>query len=163
MPAGEPKRSAGAAGRNTALATWLPRALWPLPGMLFGAVIGFHLHFRQPGLNTDTAAPLFFAALWAVAGMLVGAVCTIGAGWLIELVLRRVLPGVPWLAGGITVACLAGLCLALYAPIERQLPALLWPKKPHPLLRPLAPQESACRQAPPAEPKARQAWELECR
>ena len=163
MPAGESKRHASTAGRETSAAVWLPRVLWPRPGMLMGAVIGFHLYFRQPGLNTDTAAPLFFAILWAMGGTLLGAVCTTCAGWLIELAMRRMLPRMPLVASGVTVACLAGVCLALYAPIENRLPALFWPKKQQAPVRPPLPQGSACKQAPPADTKARQAWELECR
>ncbi len=163
MPAGESKRSTSAAGRGTSAAAWLPRVLWPLPGMLMGAAIGFHLYFRQPGLNTDTAAPLILAAFWALGGMLLGALCTTGAGWLIELVMRRILPGMPLVAGGVALACLTGLCLALYAPIESRLPTLLWPGKQQAPVRPPPPRESACKQVPPADAKGRQAWELECR
>ena len=163
MPAGESKRSTSANGSDASAAVWLPRVLWPLPGMLMGAAIGFHLYFRQPGLNTDTAAPLFFALLWALGGMLLGAGGTTCAGWLIELASRRLLPGMPLMASGVTVACLIGLCLALYAPIGNRLPALLWPKKQQAPVRPPLPQESACKQAPPADTKARQAWDLECR
>ena len=163
MPAGESKRSTSAAGRDTALAVWLPRVLWPLSGLLTGAAIGFHLYFRQPGLNTDTAAPLFFAVFWALGGMLLGALCTTCAGWLIELALRRLLHGMPLMASGVTVACLIGLCLVLYAPIENRLPALVWPKKQQAPVRPPLPRESVCKQTPPADTKARQAWDLECR
>ena len=163
MPAGESKRGKSATGSDASVAVWLPRVLWLVPGMLMGAAIGFHLYFRQPGLNTDTAAPLFFAVLWALGGLLLGAVCATCAGWLIELGLRRLLPRMPLVASGITVACLAGLCLAIYAPIESRLPALFWPNKQQVPVRPPSPQESACKQAPPADPKARQAWELECR
>lgn len=163
MSAGESKRRAGADGRDTALALWLPRLLWPLPGMLAGATIGFHLYFRQPGLNTDTAAPLFFSVAWALVGVLLGALCTSFAGWLIELAMRRVFPTMPLVASGVTVACLAGLCVALYAPIESRLPGLFWPKKQQVPLQPPPPQSSACKQAPPTDLKARKAWELECR
>jgi hypothetical protein len=163
MTGDESKRRASADSRDKALAVWLPRLLWPLPGMLIGAAIGFHLYFRQPGLNTDTAAPLFFSVLWSLGGMVFGALCTTCAGWLIELVLRRLLPGTPLMASGVTVVCLIGLCLALYAPIESRLPALLLPKKHQAPVRPPPAQESVCKQAPPADTKARQAWELECR
>jgi hypothetical protein len=93
----------------------------------------------------------------------VGALCTTCVGWLIELTLRRLLPGMPLMASGVTVACLSGLCLAIYAPIENHLPALFWPKKQPAPVRPPPPRESACKQAPPADAKARQAWDLECR
>ena len=163
MPAGESRRSTSAAGRGTSATVWLPRVLRPLPSMLMGAAIGFHLYFRHPGLNTDSAAPLFFAVLWALGGMLLGAMCTTCAGWLIELALRRLLPGMPLLASSVALACLTSLCLALYAPIESRLPDLLWPKKQQAPVRPPPLRESACKQAPPADAKARQAWELECR
>lgn len=163
MPAGESNVGASADRRNKPLAVWLARLLWPLPGMLSGAAIGFHLYFRQPGLNTDTVAPLFFAVWWALAGLLCGALCAAGAGWLIEALMRRLLPGLPLLASGVTLASLIGLCLALYAPIESRLPGLLWPKKQQARVQAPLPPVSPCKQAPPADLAARKAWELECR
>ena len=146
------------------LALWLLRLAWPLPGALSGAYLGFHLYFRQPGLNTDTFAPLFLAGLWAVGGMLSGALCSVIAGGLLELALRRMLPARPLLAGSLAIVCLIGLCLALPGPLVARLPGLLWPAQQaaaSPLLPPSQP--SPCTQAPPVDGAARKAWELECR
>ena len=163
MSAGESNLRASAERRDKPSAVWLARLLWPWPGMWIAAAIGFHLYFRQPGLNSDTAAPLFFAVFWAFAGMLSGALGAACAGCLIEALMRRLLPGMPLLASGVTLACLTGLCLALYAPIESRLPGLLWPKKQQMSAQAPPPPVSPCKQAPPADPKARKAWELECR
>ena len=163
MPADESNLGASAASGDKPSAVWLARLLWPLPGMLMGAAIGFHLYFRQPGLNTDSAAPLFFAVWWALGGMLCGALCAACAGWLIEAVMRRLLPGMPLLASGVALACLTGLCLVLYAPIESRLPGLLWPKKQQASVQAPPPRVSPCKQAPPTDRVARKAWELECR
>ncbi len=43
------------------LAVGLLKLIWPLLGALSGAAVGFHVYFRQSGLNIDTAAPLVFA------------------------------------------------------------------------------------------------------
>jgi hypothetical protein len=137
--------------------------LWPLPGALTGAAVAFHLYFRQSGLNTDTAAPLVFASAWAFGGMLAGALCTSIAGWLIERGLRRWFPVRPMITSGLALVCLVGLCLGLYAPLEGRLPALFWPSHQEASSRIVSPPErSPCTQAPPTDPKARRAWELEC-
>jgi hypothetical protein len=142
----------------------LLRLFWPLPGALTGAAVAFHLYFRQPGLNTDTAAPLVFASAWALAGMLAGALCTSMAGWLIERGLRHWFPVRPLISSGLALVCLIGLCRGLYAPLEARLPALFWPSHQEESSRILPPsQPSPCTQVPPTDPKARRAWELECR
>ena len=71
------------------LAVVLLKLCWPLPGALTGAAVGFHVYFRQPGLNTDTAAPLVFAGFWAFFGLLIGMLCSSITAWLIERGLRR--------------------------------------------------------------------------
>lgn len=145
-------------------AVWPLWLLSPLPCALAGAAVGFHLYFRQPGLNTDTAAPLMFASLWALGGMMCGAFCTGSAAWMIESAMRRVSPAHPLITGSLTIAILIGLCVGLYAPLEARLPGLLWPRlKPTPPRPPVKDQASPCRQPPPIDRQARQAWELECR
>ncbi len=131
--------------------------------MLMGAAIGFHLYFHQPGLNTDTVAQLFFAVGWALAGLLCGALCSACAGWLIEALMRRLLPRMPLVASGITLGCVTGLCLALDTPIESRLPSLLWPTKQQMSVQAPPPWVSPCEQPPPTDLEARKAWEPECR
>jgi hypothetical protein len=153
-----------ASGRREQPAAWLMRLFWPLPGALAGAAVGFHLYFRQPGLNTDTAAPLIFAALWALGGMILGAMCTSIAAWLIDSGLRRLLPARQLITASLTMLCLVGICLTLYAPIEARLPALFWPPHQAEPSRTLpSSRPSPCMQAPPTDRQARQSWELECR
>jgi len=138
--------------------------LWPLPGALTGAAVAFHLYFRQPGLNTDTAAPLFFAGVWALGGMLAGALCSSMVGWLIDRGLRRWSPAGPSITSGLALVCVTGLCFALYAPLEARVPALLWPPHEETTSRIVSPPESSpCAQTPPTDPRALRAWELECR
>jgi len=163
MPDDSSRGRASAESRDAGLALWLPRLLWPLPGMLVGAAVGFHLYFRQPGLNTDTAAPFFLAVLWGIFGALLGALCTTCVGWLMELSLRRVIRGMPLVKSGAVCTSLAGVCLALHAPIETHLSTLLWPRAIQVPTPPLPAAISPCQEAPPTDPKARQAWDLECR
>jgi len=148
--------------QRSPLAIGLLRACWPLPGALAGASISFHLYFRQPGLNTDTAAPLIFASVWALCGLLSGFLISGIAGWLIERGLLRGLPNHPLLATSLTLVCLTGLCWGLSAPLEARLPALFWPA-PQKVTLPLPPKPSPCLQTAPTDRQARQAWELECR
>ena len=141
----------------------LLRLCWPLPGALTGAAIGFHVYFRQPGLNTDTAAPLIFAGLWAFGGMLAGMLSTGIAAWLLERILRRLLPANPLIAASLVLVCLLGLCRGAYAPLEARLPGLLWPKSQNAATLPRPPPPSPCTEAPPIDRDARRSWELECR
>ena len=146
------------------LAVGLLRLCWPLPGALTGAAVGFHAYFRQPGLNTDTAAPLIFAGFWAFCGLMIGIVCGSVAAWLIERGLRRWLPGKPLIAASLTLLCLIGLCYVLRAPLEARLPELFWPANQKlPARQQAVPTPSPCTQTPPIERQARQAWDLECR
>lgn len=163
MPEDEAFRRTSAVRPGEAVAMWLPRLMWPLPGMLLGATIGFYLYFRQPGLNTDTAAPLFFAFFWALGGLLAGGLATACAGWAIDLAVRRALTDTPWVAGGVTLACLAGVSLVLHAPVESRLAALLWPARPAVATQPPRPGVTPCKQVPPTDPQLRKTWELECR
>ena len=101
--------------------------MWPAPGAITGAVLGFHLYFRQPGLNTDSLAPLIFAALWALCGMLGGMVSTGLVGWLIERSVRRVFG--PVLAAGVALLCLLLLCGGLYVLLDTALASWLWHTK----------------------------------
>ena len=146
------------------LLLWLLRLLWPLPGAVTGAALGFHLYFRQPGLNTDTFAPFILASFWALGGMLAGMLGTGIAAWLIQRSVRRLFATGPLITACLTLLCLIGLCLGSYAPLEARLSALFWPKQPKESSRPLAPTApSACTQAPPSDLNARKSWELECR
>jgi hypothetical protein len=150
--------------RRQQIAISLLRLVWPLPGAITGAALGFHLYFRQPGLNTDTVAPLIFASVWAFIGMLSGAICTSIAAWLIERGVRRLFPVGPLIATSLTVLGLIGLCPGLFAQLEARLPVLLWPTHPKESSGPISPPlPSPCTQAPPSDPKVRQSWELECR
>ena len=136
----------------------------PLPGALAGAVVGFHVYFRQPGLNTDTAALLFIAGLWAFGGLLIGMVGSSFAAWLIERALRRVLVGKPLFIASAIMLLLTALSPMLVAPLEARLPALFWPevhKLPARLQSVVRP--STCSDDPPTEVRARQARDLECR
>ncbi|MBL8416046.1 MAG: hypothetical protein JNM42_16570 [Propionivibrio sp.] len=152
---GRPKQS---------LAAGFLKLCWPLPGALTGAAVGFHVYFRQPGLNTDTAAPLVFAGFWAFCGLLVGIVGSSAAAWLIERGLRRWLPGKPLITTSLTLLWLIGFCYVLHAPLEARLPELFWPAlQKLPVRQQAVPPPSPCSQAAPTERKARQAWDLECR
>jgi predicted PurR-regulated permease PerM len=113
--------------REQTLAVRLLRLCWPLPGALTGATLGFHLYFLQPGLNTDSAAPLIFASFWAFCGLVSGLVCTSMAAWLIERGLRSRLSTNPLITTFLTLLLLIGLCCVLHAPLEARLPALFWP------------------------------------
>jgi MFS family permease len=107
---------------------------------------------------------MIFASLWAFCGMVAGALCSVIAGWLIELVSRRVLRAAPFIAPGLALVCLICLCLGLFAPIEARLSMLLWPPWQHvPIHPPPQPQRSPCEQPPPTDRPGRQARELECR
>jgi len=146
------------------LAVVLLKLCWPLPGALTGAVVGFLVYFRQPGLNTDTAAPLIFAGFWAFCGLLIGMACSSLAAWLIERGLRRWLPGKPSITASLALLCVIGLCYVLHAPLVARLPVLFWPAlQKLPAHQQVVPTTSPCSQAPPTERKARQAWDLECR
>lgn len=149
---------------KNSLAIVLLRLCWPLPGALSGAAVGFHVYFRQPGLNTDTAAPLIFAGFWAFCGLMIGIVCCSVAAWLIERGLRRWLPGKPLIATGLTLLCLIGLCYGLRAPLEARLPELFWPAlQKWPARQQAVPTLSPCTQTPPTGRQARQEWDMECR
>lgn len=150
--------------RGNRLAIRLLRLLWPLPGAITGAVVGFHLYFRQPGLNADSFAPLIFAGIWACGGMLSGALGTGIAAWLIQRSTHRLFSISPLFTDGLTLIFLTALCLGLYAPLEAHLPGLIWPppQQSHAHTRPLS-QPSPCTQTPPTSPNARKSWELECR
>jgi hypothetical protein len=146
------------------LAVDLLKLCWPLPGALTGAAVGFHVYFRQPGLNTDTAAPLIFAGFWAFCGLLIGMLCSSVAAWLIERGLRRRLPGKPLFTGSLSLLCVIGLCYALHAPLEARLPVMFWPAlQALPARQQILPTTSPCSQLPPTERKDRQEWDLECR
>jgi hypothetical protein len=150
--------------RRKQLSVWLLRLCGPLPGALTGAAAGFYLYFRQPGLNTDTVAPLVFAGFWAFVGMLCGALLTGVAAWLIHRSLQRRITTSPLTTAGLTLAGLIVLCLGLYAPLQARLPALLWPAHPQESVRPQpSPGASPCTQPPPSDANARKSWELECR
>lgn len=139
----------------------LLRRLWPVPGAVTGAALGFQLYFRQPGLNTDSLAPLIFAGLWALGGMLGGMVSTGLAGWLIERGVRRLFS--PVRVAGVTLLCLLLLCGGLYAPLEAGLTSWLWPAHQQEAVRPKAPVEPPpCQQEVPSDRALRKAWELEC-
>lgn len=116
---------------NPASSAWLLRLLWPLPGALTGAAVGFHLYFRQPGLNTDTAAPAILASLWALGGLFCGMLASITAGWLIDRGLRGLLRQRVLICGALTLLGLIALCSAIYPLLEARLPALLWPARVH--------------------------------
>jgi hypothetical protein len=149
---------------NQSLAVGLLKLCWPLPGALTGAAVGFHVYFRQPGLNTDTAAPLVFAGLWAFCGLLIGMLCSRVAAWLIERGLRRWLSTNPLITASLTLLWLIGSCYVLRVPLEARLPVLFWPAlQKSPARQQAVPTTSPCSQQPPTEPKARQAWDLECR
>ena len=142
----------------------LLKLCWPLPGALTGALVGFLVYFRQPGLNTDTAAPLIFAGFWAFCGLLIGMACSSLAAWLIERGLRRWLPGKPSITASLALLCVIVLCYVLHAPLVARLPVLFWPALHKlPAHQQGVPTTSPCSQAPPTERKARQAWDLECR
>lgn len=146
------------------LAVGLLRLCWPVPGALTGAAVGFQVYFRQPGLNADTAAPLVFAGFWAFCGLMIGIVCTCIAAWMIEWGLRRWQPGNPLFTTSLTLLLLIGLCYVLRAPLEARLPVMFWPAlQKLPARQQAVPTPSRCSQAPPAERKARQEWDLECR
>jgi len=137
---------------------------WPLPGALTGAAVGFHLYFRQPGLNTDSLAPLILASLWALGGMLSGALITSVVAWLIHRSLQRLLPTMPVITAGLPLAGLIVLCMGFHAPLQARLPSLLWPAHPQESVLPQpSPGTSPCTQPPPSDAKARKSWELECR
>lgn len=150
--------------RKKQISVWMLRLCGPLPGALTGAAAGFHLYFRQPGLNSDTLAPLVFAGLWAFGGMVCGALITGVAAWLIHRSLQRRLTARPLTTAGLTLAGLIVLCLGLYAPLQARLPALLWPAHSQPSVRPQpSPETSPCTQPPPSDANMRKFWELECR
>ena len=142
------------------LGRWMLRLFLPLPGALTGATLGFQVYFRQPGLNTDSAAPLILAGLWAFGGLLSGVLFSSLAVWLIQGSLRRLFSIGPLFTTGLTLFCLIGLCMGLYAPLEALLPSVLWPI--HQKGTPQAPPRSQCAQTPPSSPNERKAWELEC-
>ncbi|NVO06400.1 MAG: hypothetical protein HXX19_10930 [Rhodoferax sp.] len=140
----------------------LLRFLWPLPGALMGAALGLNLYFRQPGLNTDSLAPLVFASVWALGGLLAGTLVAASAGGLIERGLRRLCG--PVAACGLTLLCLVVVCGGLYAPLELRLPKLFWPahaQEPVPVQPPA--RIAACAQPAPTDPALRKSWALECR
>jgi hypothetical protein len=156
-------RLADSAARKKWL-VWLLKIFWPIPGAILGATVGFHLYFRQPGLNTDTLAPLISASLWAFGGMLSGILSTSITAWFIQRGIHRWFSMSPLNSTALTLLCLIALCLGLYAPLEIRLPAVLWPVQPaqKKSLRVL-PTPSPCSEAPPSDLNARKSWELECR
>ena len=164
MAENDPAAPVPVGARTGGLALWLVRLLWPLPGAIAGAGVGFQLYFRQPGLNTDTFAPFILASFWAFGGMLSGMLVTGIAAWLIQRGVRRLFSTGPLITACLTLLCLIGLCLVSYAPLESRLSALFWPKQRKEAPRPLAaPAPSPCTQAPPSDLNARKSWELECR
>jgi hypothetical protein len=114
-------------GPGHRLAVGLLRLCWLLPGALTGAAVGFHVYFRQPGLNTDTVAPLIFSGFWAFCGLLIGIVVSSVAAWLIERGLRRWLSSNPLITASLTLLWLIGLSCVLRAPLEARLAELFWP------------------------------------
>lgn len=142
----------------------LLKLCWPLPGALAGAAVGFHVYFRQPGLNTDSAAPALLASRWAFFGLLIGLSGSMVAGWLIERGLRRWFSTNPSITASLTLLSLLGLSYVLHAPLEVRLPELFWPALQNlPAQQQPVSTPSPCTQAPPTERQARLAWDLECR
>jgi hypothetical protein len=142
---------------------WLLHFISPLPGGIAGAAVGFHLYFRRPGLNTDTLAPAILASAWALCGMLIGALLTSMAAWLARRLLRRWFSTSPLTTCALTLLCVAGLSLWLYAPLEARLPKVLWPPHQAEQSRPPPPSEPTCAREPPADLPSRKLWEQECR
>jgi hypothetical protein len=150
--------------RPGALAAHALRAFWALPGALSGATVAFHLYFRQPGLNTDTAAPLVLAVVWSGLGLLIGAVASFATAWVVHRALRRAWPASPALAAGGALACVVALAAVLQGPMETLLPTLLWPAPAPASSAPDSPRRDApCTGAAPADPSLRREWDLECR
>jgi hypothetical protein len=134
-----------------------------LPGALTGAATGFHLYFLRPGLNTDTVAPVIFAGVWAFCAMLAGALITSLASWFVERGLQRGLSVRPWVAGGLALLCVIGLCRWVYAPLQAHLPSLIWAS---PQTEQSGPPNSSgpnCAEEPPPNHVNRKLWEQECR
>lgn len=142
---------------------WLLRYLYPLPGAITGAAAGFHLYFLRPGLNTDTLAPAVIASAWALSAMVVGALITSLAAWLVERGLQRWFSASPWMACGLALLGLTGLCGWANAPLEARLATLLWPPPQARQSRPPASPEPTCAQEPPSDHATRLLWEQECR
>ena len=138
------------------------KLLWPLPGAIAGAVLGFHLYFAQPAINTDSLAPLVLAGLWALTGMLAGALVTGLGGWLFQLGMRRFFAHSPTLATGLILLLLTFASIGLTTLLDARLPGWIWPPKaPAGIVRPSG--GAACAQVPPADSKEFKAWALECR
>jgi len=164
MAENDPARPGSGSSPGRSVAVALLKLCWPVPGALTGAAVGFHVYIRQPGLNTDTAAPLIFAGFWAFCGLLIGIVISSIAAWLIERGLRRWFSSSPPITAGLTLLWLIGSCYVLRAPLEARLPELFWPALHKlPARQQTVPTTSPCSQLPPTERKARQAWDLECR
>ena len=160
----QPSTGASPGHPKHSLAVGLLRLSWSVPGALIGAAVGFQVYFRRPGLNTDTAAPFIFAGFWAFCGLMIGMACSSIAAYMIDRGLRRWHPGKPLFTTGLTLLLLIGLCYVLRAPLEARLPVLIWPAlQKLPMHQQEVPTLSPCSQPPPAEPKARQEWDLECR
>jgi len=140
----------------------LIQLLWPLPGAAGGAVLGFHLYFAQPAINTDSLAPLVLAGLWALTGMLAGALITGLGGWVFQLGMRRLSARSPTLAAGVILVLLTVASIGLTSLLDARLPGWIWPPKaPAAIVQPSG--VAACAQVPPVESKEFKAWALECR
>jgi hypothetical protein len=138
--------------------------VWPVPGALSGAALGFQAYFLQPGLNRDTLAPLAFGAMSAFAGLLVGVLVCAAAGRIIEAGLRRIWPEKPTLTSIVTLACLVGMVLASTPALDSALPTLIGPPGAADIhARGKASGDQACGGAAPADAAQRREWELECR
>ena len=85
----QPSTGSSPSHSKHSLAVGLLRLCWSVPGALTGAVVGFQVYFRQPGLNADSAAPLTFAGFWAFCGLMIGMACSSIAAYMIDRGLRR--------------------------------------------------------------------------
>lgn len=147
----------------------LCRSAWGLPGALAGAALTFVGFFMQPGLNTDTAAPLVFAFVLAVGGLLVGMVMGELLGGVLNRWLVQYLPGPLWAAHMATGLLSAVVWWGVWS-VGRYhvLPAWLdqpkaVPTRSTPPTTPAQPHVSPCQLPPPADARARKNWEEECR
>lgn len=138
---------------------------WPLPGAVCGAALAFHVYFRQPGLNNDTAGPMIVGAVVALAGLVAGTLLSSAFGWAVDTWLRRQWPDHSSQTSIATLFILAVLFVGLEGLLESRLPALLWPRAaPATVVVPdRTPPELTCGAVAPTEPALRKAWELECR
>jgi len=155
---------------------WFTSVVWPLAGGAWGAWVGFQGMYQHlvPGMNTDTAAPIFvwgFFAFFAGVGLFAGAASAMAIGGSVEWLLRRMGIGI---VAAIAVATLVNV-LALWQIagfLQAKYPGLraVRAEKPHggKAAGEIPPAgkgsyQNPCSAPPPTDTRARAAWDAECR